>query len=343
MPYFGKFIIYERDLAGLLHPYFRTVFIPRLIAAFVDRSYHLVLHAMVLMNETPDSNIKYIDSASFWSKVNESTISLPEGLPTNLKELFDAIINDGRDTKGRLNFKKLRLKILSEKTTAVVEDDYEKSSFLDILEMRETTCKASKDIAKTQEELFGDTIPLNKGFGRRIDLLLSSHNVELSTNEWKRKKVSPEQCLIQQTKNIRMNKAILSGGKSMLGGGVAQGYQGYMFGVEKKDNIYVATHIRNLSMPEYLFQFPNLVNILDALYCWSNHHNNLEDILLPALITKQENSFFSQFNTKDVNDVNMQVCVYSLNYPDYDSSFVSNTEEVLAYNMIFVRTMPVKS
>lgn len=74
----------------------------------------------------------------------------------------------------------------------------------------ETTCKTSKDIAKTREELFGDTIPLNKGFGRRIDLLLSTHNAELSTNEWKRKKVSPEQCLIQQTKNIRMNKAILS-------------------------------------------------------------------------------------------------------------------------------------
>lgn len=36
---------------------------------------------------------KYIDSDSFWSKVNKSTISLPEGLPTNLKELFDAIIN----------------------------------------------------------------------------------------------------------------------------------------------------------------------------------------------------------------------------------------------------------
>ncbi|KAG2210555.1 hypothetical protein INT47_002497 [Mucor saturninus] len=176
---------------------------------------------------------KYIDSDSFWSKVNKFTISLPEGLPTNLKELFDAIINDGRDTKGRLNFKKLRLKILSEKITAVVEDDDEKSSLLDILETvllrvevdpraeaeknesemtayrktasildfifksssvefidGETTCKASKDIAKTQEDLFGDTIPLNKGFGRRIDLLLSTHNVELSTNEWKRKKVS---------------------------------------------------------------------------------------------------------------------------------------------------------
>lgn len=83
-----------------------------------------------------------------------------------------------------------------------------------------------------------------------------------------------------------------------------------MFGVEKKDNIYIATHIRGLSMPEYLLQFPNLVHTLDALYCWSNHHNNLEDIPLPALITKQENSFFSQFNTKDVNDVNTSPNIY---------------------------------
>lgn len=64
-------------------------------------------------------------------------------------------------------------------------------------------------------------------------------------------------------------------------------------------DIYVATHIRTLSMPEYLFQFPNLLNTLDALYCWSNYHNNVEDILLPAIITKQKNNFFSQFDTID--------------------------------------------
>lgn len=32
--------------------------------------------------------------------------------------------------------------------------------------------------------------------------------MELSTNEWKRKKVDPDQCFTQQTKNIRSNKAI---------------------------------------------------------------------------------------------------------------------------------------
>jgi hypothetical protein len=81
---------------------------------------------------------------------------------------------------------------------------------LSIFYSGETTCKASKSIAKDHENIYGNNIPLNRGFGRRIDLLLSTRNIELSTNEWKRKKVTQEQCLIQQIKNIRMNKAILS-------------------------------------------------------------------------------------------------------------------------------------
>lgn len=74
----------------------------------------------------------------------------------------------------------------------------------------ETTCKTSKSIAKCHETIFGNSIPLNRGFGRRIDLLIASRNIELSTNEWKKKIITPEQCYTQQTKNIRMNKAILT-------------------------------------------------------------------------------------------------------------------------------------
>lgn len=79
-----------------------------------------------------------------------------------------------------------------------------------ILYSGETTCKASKEIAKDQEVIYGSSIPLNRGFGRRIDLLLSTRDIEISTNEWKKKKVSKETCYVQQAKNIRMNKAILS-------------------------------------------------------------------------------------------------------------------------------------
>lgn len=59
-------------------------------------------------------------------------------------------------------------------------------------------------LAKVHENIFGNTIPLNRGFGQQKVLSYQLHN------EWKRKKVTQEQCLIQQaTKNIKMNKVIL--------------------------------------------------------------------------------------------------------------------------------------
>ncbi|KAI9496262.1 hypothetical protein BDB00DRAFT_758604, partial [Zychaea mexicana] len=68
----------------------------------------------------------------------------------------------------------------------------------------ETMCKASKLIAKMHKRVFGSNIPLNKGFGRQIDLILSAHNGELSMSEWKRLKVSPQKSLIQQARNTRI-------------------------------------------------------------------------------------------------------------------------------------------
>lgn len=55
----------------------------------------------------------------------------------------------------------------------------------------ESTYKASKSIAKTHEKIYGSNIPLNNGFGRRIDLILATKNLELSTSEWKRNKTLP--------------------------------------------------------------------------------------------------------------------------------------------------------
>ena len=70
----------------------------------------------------------------------------------------------------------------------------------------ETTCKVSKSISKIRETIYGCNIPL----GRRIDLILATNNLELSTGEWKHDKTSPPKCLQQQSKNSRMNKAILT-------------------------------------------------------------------------------------------------------------------------------------
>lgn len=74
----------------------------------------------------------------------------------------------------------------------------------------ESACKASKSIEKTHRKIYGSNIPLNNGFVRRIDLILATKNIELSTSEWKRNKIPPVKCLQQQTKNTLMNKAMLT-------------------------------------------------------------------------------------------------------------------------------------
>jgi hypothetical protein len=60
-----------------------------------------------------------------------------------------------------------------------------------------TTCKS---IAKDHETIYSNSIPLNYGFGRRIDLILSTKNIKLCTNEWKRSKTTAYQYLVQQGK-----------------------------------------------------------------------------------------------------------------------------------------------
>ncbi|KAG2199648.1 hypothetical protein INT47_005173 [Mucor saturninus] len=185
---------------------------------------------------------------------------------------------------------------------AFILDILLKDSNLNLLD-GETTCKASKSIAKDHENIYGNSIPLNRGFGRRIDLLLSTRNIELSTNEWKRKKVTQEQCLIQQAKNIRMNKAILSkllelplsenDSKNVYTLGMDWvGPRGYMFAVKKINNIYVAKHTNNISIPEYLHQLPSFLATLKNLYIWKNHHTKLQDTILTGVIAKEDDDFF---------------------------------------------------
>ncbi|GAA5796942.1 hypothetical protein HPULCUR_002320 [Helicostylum pulchrum] len=87
-------------------------------------------------------------------------------------------------------------------------DDIFNGTNLDLVD-GEIPCQATKAIAKDQEHLFGNKIPLNKGFGRRIDLIMSAKGCELSSSEWKKN----ENIIIKvitTTKNIRTNKAILS-------------------------------------------------------------------------------------------------------------------------------------
>ena len=73
---------------------------------------------------------------------------------------------------------------------AKILDEILVDTLLDMLN-GESACKVSKSIAKTHEKIYDSNIPSNKGVGRRIDLIVSTKNLELSTSEWKRDKTSP--------------------------------------------------------------------------------------------------------------------------------------------------------
>ncbi|KAG2230575.1 hypothetical protein INT48_006880 [Thamnidium elegans] len=64
-------------------------------------------------------------------------------------------------------------------------DDIFDGTNLDLVD-GEIPCQTTKAIAKNQENLFGNKILLNKGFGRRIDLILSTKGSEFSSSEWKK-------------------------------------------------------------------------------------------------------------------------------------------------------------
>ncbi|KAI9486504.1 MAG: hypothetical protein EXX96DRAFT_549303 [Benjaminiella poitrasii] len=186
---------------------------------------------------------------------------------------------------------------------AKIFDEILDDTMLDMLD-GESTCKASKSIAKTHEKIYGSNIPLNNGFGRRIDLILATKNLELSTSEWKRDKTSPAKCLQQQSKNIRINKAILT---YLLGlpfneadsdrvftvGMDWTGPMGYMFAIKQVKDIYVAKPISTLLMPSYLEELPSFEETLNRLYAWRNHHLSLKEIMLSALRKCEQEVFFS--------------------------------------------------
>ncbi|KAL9545353.1 hypothetical protein PS6_008268 [Mucor atramentarius] len=186
---------------------------------------------------------------------------------------------------------------------AKVLDEILDDTMLDMLD-GESTCKTSKSIAKTHEKMYDSAIPLNKGFGRRIDLILAAKNLELSTSEWKREKTSAAKCLQQQSKNIRMNKAILTNllhlpfdesdrDRVFTVGMDWVGPMGYMLAVKQVQDVYVAKPISMLLMPRYLDELPSFKESLNCLYAWRNHHLGLKEIMLPALRKCEQEMFFS--------------------------------------------------
>lgn len=76
---------------------------------------------------------------------------------------------------------------------------------------------------------------------------------------------------------------------------------------------YVAKHINNLLIPEYLHQVPSFLNTLRNLYSWKNHHISLQDKILTGITTKEDEKKNSSI-TGGINDASASSKVLSPNF-----------------------------
>lgn len=68
-----------------------------------------------------------------------------------------------------------------------------------------------------------------------------------------------------------------------------------MFSVKKLNDIYIAKEVGNLSIPEHLSQVNLCLDTIQNLYMWKNHHIQLKETVVNAIIKKEEDDFFSSF------------------------------------------------
>ncbi|KAI8877403.1 hypothetical protein K501DRAFT_134563, partial [Backusella circina FSU 941] len=148
---------------------------------------------------------------------------------------------------------------------AKILDEILDDTMLDMLD-DESTCKASKSIAKTHEKMYDSNIPLNNGFGRRIDLILPTKNLEMN------------KAILTYLLSLPFNEA--DSGREFTVGMDWTGPMGYMFAIKQLKDIYVAKPISTLLMPSYLEELPSFEETLNCLYAWRNHHLSLKEIML---------------------------------------------------------------
>ncbi|CAO3703933.1 unnamed protein product [Rhizopus stolonifer] len=117
---------------------------------------------------------------------------------------------------------------------------------------------------------------------RKIDAIIATEvnkeRVELSTNEWKKRNVRSAIAFKQQSKNLRSNLSILNQlerkfniqTKNILAIDFL-GYEGYLYSLEKKEGVAVATLVEELVLPTKKPEIMNVLQTINALFILKNH------------------------------------------------------------------------
>ncbi|KAI7852188.1 hypothetical protein BDC45DRAFT_537426 [Circinella umbellata] len=167
------------------------------------------------------------------------------GMSKKSKELVERILENGKDEEGDLDTRLLRTAICEERLKC-------------------------GDLTKK-------TIP----FGRRIDLLIENSGIELSASEWKTNKATSNTSITRQVENIRANKAILNYLRKLTveSSRFNELINISMYWMVPVEDAYVAVHMYDLMVPEFIGEIPKFTNILDKLLWWKKHHLKLMRIV----------------------------------------------------------------
>ncbi|KAG2218855.1 hypothetical protein INT45_011279 [Circinella minor] len=125
---------------------------------------------------------------------SEDTVSVPVPSPTPAD--FRKAMSKGNRSSGGI-----AVSILDSKCIRFSNPhDFSPSASCYLEELKKTMVKSRAKhlslLQKLTKKIYDSSKPLSNGFGRRIDLILATKNLELSTVEWKRDKTSPVKHLL---------------------------------------------------------------------------------------------------------------------------------------------------
>lgn len=149
----------------------------------------------------------------------------------------------------------------------------------------EQACIESKNVREENEKTFGSSQTLDSIrniMGRRIDLLLSSFETNISSCEWKAENVSPSVARSQESKNVRVNASILEAllrlpheknddyrRSLVLMYSDWVGRDGCINTIVKEDDIFIVKKLGDVFIPTGLHEIDEQFRLsLKLLYTW---------------------------------------------------------------------------
>lgn len=135
----------------------------------------------------------------------------------------------------------------------------------------------------------------NITYGRRIDLLISGDNNEVSSIEFKKGSASNNVSLCQQSKNMRINSCILSHIHLMTNSTEDTvlyydfiGRDGYLCQLFEFKGAYVCQKIQDIYMPKCLLELDSFRSSLKNLFAWKEHLVNLSNMVSLANFNQEK-------------------------------------------------------